>query len=440
MGNDKKRILLAIGGCIILGFTLAGVIMIKSRDKEEVDKNSFYFDYLETRIATEIETIDAVSNCEINISYSGNTIISAEVYIDVEGEEIENVEAKIMNYVSVVFELPEDKISIIYEPLLSSQSDSGENTYSPFLKDKDRIVAGNYYIAVLDDEGSVKYAYQEGRGDYLEIEELAWENVACLIENDDFPVAISESGKLLVPRGKSSEELLQEFQEMEAELPLDAVLGTAHFDHIETAEKVEAWDALEFAVGNYPHYVLGVQKSGMLCEAGISGKAEQEQIDAVLSRQNVRDVAMLYGGGQIVCLEEGGSIYSAGARTDGRADMVSVEAGKVMIFGLTADGKVVHTEYPFAKDYSTENMHDIVFIAVGYDMDTNMDVLYGIRKDGKVVDHLGQEVTGFEDMAEIDVTLTGGIILGLNKEGQLVISEDADINFQKLVEEFNRVR
>lgn len=314
---------------------------------------------------------------------------------------------------------------------------SGEDVKSPFLEDNDRIVAGNYYIAVLDDEGSVKYAYQEGRGDYLEIEELAWENVACLIENDDFPVAISESGRLLVPKGQSLGELLQAFREMEAELPLGAVLGNSHFDHIETAEKVEAWDALEIAVGNYPHYVLGVQKSGTLCEAGISGKVEQEQIDAVLSRQNVRDVAMLYGGEQIVCLEEGGSIYSTGARTDGWADMVSLEAGKVMIFGLTADGKVLHTGYSFAKDYSTEAMHDIVFIAVGYDADINMDVLYGIRKDGKVVDHLGQEVTGFEGMAEIDVTLTGGTIIGLNKDGKLLISEDADANYKKLVEEYN---
>ncbi len=114
MGCYKKRIILAIGVCIILGFTLAGVIMIKTRHKEEVDINSFYFNYLGTRIATEIETIDEVSNCEINISYSGNTIISAEVYIDAEDEENENVEAKIMNYVSIALELPEDKVSIIY--------------------------------------------------------------------------------------------------------------------------------------------------------------------------------------------------------------------------------------------------------------------------------------------------------------------------------------
>lgn len=328
-------------------------------------------------------------------------------------------------------------LCVVIFSLSACQNNGGEDVESSLPRVMNRVVAGNYYVAVLDDKGSVKYAYQEGWGDYFKIEELDWENVARLMKNDDFPVAISEEGKLLVPKGQSSEELLQAFREMEAELPVGAVLGTAHFDHIETAEKVEAWDTLELAVGNYPHYVLGVQKNGMLCEAGIFGKAEQEQIDAILGRQNVRDVAMLYGGGQIVCLEEGGSIYSAGVRTDGWADMVSVEAGKVMIFGLTADGKVVHTEYPFVKDYSTEAMQDIVFIAVGYDINSNMDVLYGIRKDGKVVDHLGQEVPGFEDMAEIDVTLADGTIIGLNKDGQLLISEDADANFQKFVEEFN---
>lgn len=36
--------------------------------------------------------------------------------------------------------------------------------------------------------------------------------------------------------------------------------------------------------------------------------------------------------------------------------------------------------------------------------------------------------------------LTGGTIVGLDKAGQLLISEGADIIFQKLVEEFNRLK
>ena len=111
-----------------------------------------------------------------------------------------------------------------------------------------------------------------------------------------------------------------------------------------------------------------------------------------------------------------------------------------MIFGRTQDGKVVHTEYVFDKEYSTEAMKDIIFPAVGYDTEAMQDVVYGIREDGLVVDRFGQEVPGFVDMVEIDVTMAEGVLIGRNREGKLVVSPEADENFKQLVEKYNNVR
>ena len=302
-------------------------------------------------------------------------------------------------------------------------------------EDRDVIVAGDYYIAAIDANGEVHIAYQTDR-EYDDISDTFGGRVDKWMKNAGFPVGISEEGDLILPKGQSYEELVLEEQRVQEELPLGAVYGEGHVADLYAAEKMQDWKELQMVTGDYPGCTLGVLKDGSLCEAGITERVGS--LDEVLSWSNIVDAAVLYSGESIIGLDGEGNVHTRGFEDVEWTDVVEIEAGNTIVFGLKQDGSVVHTEDYFGKDYSTEGMKDIVFIAVGYDAEASRDVVYGIRKDGKVVDRLGQEVPGFADMVEIDVTMAEGIIVGRNAEGKLVVSQEADENFKKLVEKYNQ--
>lgn len=91
---------------------------------------------------------------------------------------------------------------------------------SIFLEDGDTIVAGDYYIAAISEDGAVYVAYQTDRDDYPEVMETDWEDVEKLMKNPAFPVGISEKGELIFPKGQSYEALMEAEQEKQAELSL----------------------------------------------------------------------------------------------------------------------------------------------------------------------------------------------------------------------------
>lgn len=68
----------------------------------------------------------------------------------------------------------------------------------------------------------------------------------------------------------------------------------------------------------------------------------------------------------------------------------------------------------------------------------NQDVIYGIRKDGRVVDNFGREIKGFENMKEIDVTTIDAILVGLTHNNKMIVGEGADENFYTLEREYNK--
>lgn len=303
-------------------------------------------------------------------------------------------------------------------------------------EDKDTLVAGNYYIAAMEENGEVHIAYQTEWENYPEIYESDWSGIERLMKNEDVPVGISEQGTFIFPKGYSYEELVAQQQKYLAELPFGANYGAGVSAYIGAAEQSHAWTDLKLVTGSYPGSALGVKKDGTLCQAGIweiTGGIED-----ILGKRNIKDAAILYSGEKIAVLDEEGTVYTSGLEEVNWTDVVAVEAGRQMIFGLKADGTVVHSEYHFAKDYSTEGMKDIVFLAVGYDSENILDVVYGIRKDGKVVNQYGREVPGFEDMVEIDVSMWEGTLFGKNAAGKLVVGTEADENFKKMVEAFNR--
>ena len=211
-------------------------------------------------------------------------------------------------------------------------------------------------------------------------------------------------------------------------------MGNSFIFDYENAEEIEAWEGLRFATGQYPKCMIGVLQNGMLCGAGI----DEELLTQILLWKDIKEVAFLYRGTKIVAIDKEGIAYAQGVDVTAWPHIRMVVSGKNMFFGLTEEGNVVHTDFIFEDDYSTEKMHDIVSIAVGYDCKKNQDVIYGIRKDGRVVDNFGREIKGFENMKEIDVTTIDAILVGLTHNNKMIVGEGADENFYTLEREYNK--
>lgn len=301
------------------------------------------------------------------------------------------------------------------------------------IPDMGRIAAGAYYIAVLDDKNKVHIAWKTDYFSYAETENTDWGGTVRLLKNEEFPIAMSEDGKIIVPGGQSAAELWKAWQDTMQELPADAVLGSPFLNDYENAEEIGAWKDLYFVAGQYPKCMVGVLQDGTLCGAGI----EEELLTTVLQWKDIREAALLYGGTKIVAVDQEDTVYAQGVDVTTWPHIRTIAAGKNMFFGLTEKGDVVHTAFVLDEDYSTEQMHGIVSIAVGYDCKKNQDVIYGIRKDGKVVDNLGMEIPGFENMAEIDVTMSDAVLVGLTRNNKMIVGEGADEHFYTLAKEYN---
>lgn len=280
---------------------------------------------------------------------------------------------------------------------MQRQGDENER----ILEDKKLIVAGNHYVAMVTEDGNVLTAFATG-WEQQEIESTQWSGAVRMADNANFLLAISEKGVLLVPASEKAEELQQKMDELAEN---SENVGTSLSLACSNAEKVEQWSALYQIYGDYPYSgALGLFEDGTIQEAGLLDNGlSAEDLEEIQSWENIRELALMYAGEQVAGLNSAGEVKTI--HMDGLTwnHVAAIETGKTMLFGLTEEGTVLHSEPGVQREYATEAMKDIVFIAAGYDDTENTDVVYGIRSDGKVVDHLGNELAGFEDMVEIAV-------------------------------------
>ncbi|MBQ7775549.1 MAG: hypothetical protein IJ379_06480 [Lachnospiraceae bacterium] len=316
-----------------------------------------------------------------------------------------------------------------------------------FLEDNDLLVAGEYYVAIVDAEGNIQVAYAKERADE-EVLATRWEKAVKLAETKYFPVGISEEGKLLIPNGRTIADYEQDIKDFETSGGNGGmVLGM----RLDNATEMSGWEGLVQMHGDYSEMgALGIFADGSVKEAGLVGTGLTEAaFTEIQAWEEVKDFATTYYGSYVAGLMQNGEVKlvhddAAEAEvlcTNGVTwdNIVALESGTVMFFGLTEEGKVLHTKVTLGQDYTTEAMEDIVFIAAGYNEEWNCDMVYGIRKDGKVVDHFGKEVTGLEDVVEIAVTdFFPNIVIGRKTDGTICISDNADDAMKQAVAKWNK--
>ncbi len=308
-----------------------------------------------------------------------------------------------------------------------------------FIEDVDSIVAGDSYVAIVRD-GDVLVACEDDSY-HAEMRETAWENAVRLIKNTQAPAGISEAGTILPAKGESIAELEQTNQEtMEEIMNAQGNVGASFGIEIEIAKEMMQWTSLQQFYGNYPNSGgYGLCKDGTIVrtETNYSEMSEAE-IAQITSWKNIQDMALIYYGSGVAGLSRDGVVPTVNLENINWTNMQAIESGVTMLFGLTKDGKVLHSDAGYDREYATEAMQNIVFIAVGYDSEENVDVVYGITNRGKVVDRFGTELVGFEDIVELDVTtMSPTVVIGRKADGTICISENASDAMKQTVAMWN---
>lgn len=321
-----------------------------------------------------------------------------------------------------------------------AESQELEESSLEFLEDRDLITVGEHYVAMVTAGGDVLTVYHpDWQNTYREVLETEWKDAVKMMKQSDYPVAISSAGKLLVPNGQTPEDLQEDLQKQIDNGERPNLMSSEYPGYAHTMVE---WSNLRQVYRNYPSGAIGLCEDGSLMEIGLLGVGlTEENWTTIQSWNALKDLVVLYDGSEIAGLDEDGNVYGVGAEL-GDLDwenIVSIESGDRMLFGLTEEGKVIYTEFGFGKEYSTETMEDIVFISAGYSHTEEIDVVYGITCEGKVIDRFGNELPGFEDIVEIDVSPAGEtIVVGLKSDGTVCVSENADVAIKEAVSTWNR--
>lgn len=318
-------------------------------------------------------------------------------------------------------------VSVVLSACASNQDNNESHS---FLEDKNTVVAGSYYFAYVTDEGKIVVDFTEDRG-YSEASYSDAQNIVSLVKNPNFPLAITAEGSVYVPIGERADDYQSKSMLLEQEGVSDLMLYISS----ENAKELSKWENVYQVFGNYPAFgMIGLQSDGTVEEFGfLDNGMSEDEVQLMESWRGVKDIAILYSGEQVAMLDASGNVQTIHMDKLEWDNIVSIETGGTMLFGLTKEGNVVCSEPGFDREYSVENMKNIVFIAAGYDDRNNIDVIYGIRNDGKVINQYGQVVEGFEDIVEMDVSTSyPNRIIARKADGTIVINDASIVGLRKI--------
>ena len=130
--NYKKNALIMGSSILIIGITIAGIMIgegsfsqaeekgnsycIDNWDADaDIDKDSLYHDYLMKTLAENIKNEDGIRDCKIDVNYANGEIVSAKVSIDAENDEPTISETNILDYISQSLEISTEDIALSFD-------------------------------------------------------------------------------------------------------------------------------------------------------------------------------------------------------------------------------------------------------------------------------------------------------------------------------------
>lgn len=220
-------------------------------------------------------------------------------------------------------------------------SNQDNNESHTFLEDKDTVVAGSYYFAYVTDEGKIVVDFTEDRG-YSEASYSDAQNIVSLVKNPNFPLAITTEGSVYVPMGERADDYQSKSMLLEQEGVSDLMLYISS----ENAKELSKWENVYQVFGNYPAFgMIGLQSDGTVEEFGfLDNGMSEDEVQLMESWRGVKDIAILYSGEQVAMLDASGNVQTIHMDKLEWDNIVSIETGGTMLFGLTKEGNVVCSE------------------------------------------------------------------------------------------------
>lgn len=281
----------------------------------------------------------------------------------------------------------------------------------------DFIIAGDHYIAAVNEDGSVLVAYADGY-ELKEVLNTQWNNVRQLIGASSFPCAVNKEGIILVPDGERPEDY-EAF--IEREIEAGATIGATTGNKPESARAILSMKNIRNAQGDYPEQMLGTFTDGTICQVGLDMVWDDANIEELTSWTDIIDVKT-YAYNKAIALDRNGYVHTVNEVNLDWKNVVAVEVSQNAAFALTEDGHVLSSN----PSIPTDAMTDIIAIT------GVLNVVVGLRADGTVIDHMGNQIEGLEDVVAIDYS-PQGFIIGLKADGTLCISGRIDGVLQEKV-------
>ena len=299
----------------------------------------------------------------------------------------------------------------------------------------DFIVAGDGYIAARKQNGSIVIAGKEGVFSGASQNDFDHLRIRSFVDGQH-PGVITEEGKYL-SLWRGPQEIRKNNDEIEKNAnETGGNIGVWMSRENEGSQMIYEWNHIALMSVGYPESGMAVQEDGSVLHVGCVDMMFPERETADFE-QWLKDAWT-----DIVDLEVEGAYFVAALRQDGTvlsknysgledwSGIVALESDNAgILYGLTAAGRVLCANQNERYDgiVSTEQMEDIIAITaacVYMEPKGRNHQIYGLRRDGVVVDHMGQPVEGFENIVAIDASENGWLI-GLKADGTMIVSCEA---------------
>ncbi len=301
----------------------------------------------------------------------------------------------------------------------------------------DFIVAGDGYIAAKRQDGSILIASEEEGLVGVSEQALKQLQIRCFVDGD-YPGVVTDEGRYI-----SLWRDPQEIRRINDEIAKNANetggnIGVWMPRENEGSQMIYEWDRIALMSAGYPESGVAVQEDGSVLHVGCVDMMFPESETAEFE-QWLKDAWT-----EIVDLEVDGAYYMAALRRDGTvlsknysgvedwSDIVALENDNAgMLYGLTASGRVLcsNQNQRYDGSFSTEQMEDVIAISASsqyMESQGRKHLIYGLRRDGVVVDHMGQPVKGFENIVAIDVS-EDAVLIGLKADGTMIVSGNEEM-------------
>lgn len=114
--NFKKRFyLILVCYILVIGVIIVGIIIGKRGFSPETPQDSLYLNYIVKTLVETIEDENGIMDCKIDVNYSNGEIVSVNVSVVAENDEINISEISILDYISQSLGISTEDIVLSFE-------------------------------------------------------------------------------------------------------------------------------------------------------------------------------------------------------------------------------------------------------------------------------------------------------------------------------------